>query len=130
MGCEISTGGDIYSFGVILLEMLTGKHPTDDMFTNGLTLHNFVESGLSKDMSEIIDSSLLPHNKVEEASHDKYIENQEPAETQSCITQLAKLGIKCSVESPKDRPCIKDVCSQIISIKEAMPVLLSCDSVG
>lgn len=114
MGCEISTAGDIYSFGVILLEMLTGKHPTDDMFTNGLTLHNFVESRLSKDMCEIIDSSLLPH--------DNTIENQE---TQSCITQLAKIGLKCSVESPKDRPFIKDVCSQIISIKEALPVLLN-----
>jgi len=32
MGCQVSAGGDVYGFGVILLELLTAKRPTDDMF--------------------------------------------------------------------------------------------------
>ncbi|KAL7182433.1 hypothetical protein ACSBR1_041187 [Camellia fascicularis] len=33
MGDEVSTQGDMYSYGVLLLEMFTGKGPTSNMFT-------------------------------------------------------------------------------------------------
>ncbi|XP_028086205.1 probable LRR receptor-like serine/threonine-protein kinase At3g47570 [Camellia sinensis] len=44
MGDMTSTLGDVYSFGILLLEMFTGKKPTDDMFKNHLNLHNFVKN--------------------------------------------------------------------------------------
>ncbi|TVU03411.1 hypothetical protein EJB05_51049, partial [Eragrostis curvula] len=124
LGCEISTAGDIYSFGVILLEMLTGKHPTNEMFRNGLNLHKFVESALSLDICEILDTSLLLYNKVEEGKYYSSNENQAMFEMQSCIKQLAKLGLKCSADSPKDRPPIKDVYSKIITMKDKFSALL------
>ena len=40
MGSKVSVEGDIYSFGIILLEMITGKRPTDEMFKDGI---NFSE---------------------------------------------------------------------------------------
>ncbi|GAU49644.1 hypothetical protein TSUD_86110 [Trifolium subterraneum] len=40
MGSEVSTCGDMYSFGVLVMEMLTAKRPTD--FEDGQNLHNFV----------------------------------------------------------------------------------------
>ncbi|MCI05987.1 kinase-like protein, partial [Trifolium medium] len=39
MGSEISTYGDMYSFGVLMLEMLTGRRPTNEMFEDGQNLH-------------------------------------------------------------------------------------------
>eukprot|EP01018_Ginkgo_biloba_P035614 Gb_00730 [translate_table: standard] len=39
-GGRISSKGDVYSFGVLLLEMITQKRPTDEMFADGLTLTN------------------------------------------------------------------------------------------
>ena len=41
MGGQVSILGDIYSFGILLLEMFTGKRPTDDMFKDGLSIHQF-----------------------------------------------------------------------------------------
>ncbi|KAK2373544.1 putative LRR receptor serine/threonine-protein kinase [Trifolium repens] len=42
MGSEVSTCGDMYSFGILMLEMLTGRRPTDETLEDGQNLHNFV----------------------------------------------------------------------------------------
>ena len=39
---EVSTNGNIYSYGILLLEMFTGKRPTDNMFKDSLNLRDFV----------------------------------------------------------------------------------------
>ncbi|KAJ0103290.1 hypothetical protein Patl1_06569 [Pistacia atlantica] len=36
MGAIVSPEGDVYSYGILLLEMITGKRPTDEMFNEEL----------------------------------------------------------------------------------------------
>ena len=48
MGADASTMGDVYSYGILVLEMFTGRRPTDDMFKDGLNLHKFVKMALPK----------------------------------------------------------------------------------
>jgi serine/threonine protein kinase len=47
MGSEVSTYGDVYSYGILLSEMFTGKRPTDEIFKNSLSLHEFVKTALA-----------------------------------------------------------------------------------
>ncbi|CAN1168516.1 Probable LRR receptor-like serine/threonine-protein kinase At3g47570 [Linum perenne] len=60
MGNEVSIQGDIYSYGMLLLELFTGKRPTGETFTDGLSLHSVVKIALSKQHTfEVMDPILL-----------------------------------------------------------------------
>uniref|UniRef100_A0A8I6XBS4 non-specific serine/threonine protein kinase n=2 Tax=Hordeum vulgare subsp. vulgare TaxID=112509 RepID=A0A8I6XBS4_HORVV len=108
LGCKISVGGDVYSFGVLLLELLTGKRPTDDMFVDGLTLRIFSESMFPDLVAEMLD----PHMAHEE--HQGCVE----AWMQRYIVPLVALGLSCTVESPKDRPGMKDVPAKLSALRD------------
>ena len=108
MGCKISTGGDVYGFGVLLLEMLTAKRPTDKLFGNDLSLHKYVDLAFPDKINEILD----PHMQNE----DGVVCN---LRMQNYIIPLVEIGLMCSMESPKDRPVMQDVCAKIVAIQEA-----------
>ena len=59
MGGKVSTAGDVYSFGIFLMEMFLGKRPTNEMFKDDLNLHNFVKMALPKRLVQIVDPTLL-----------------------------------------------------------------------
>uniref|UniRef100_A0A803MCJ8 Protein kinase domain-containing protein n=1 Tax=Chenopodium quinoa TaxID=63459 RepID=A0A803MCJ8_CHEQI len=60
LGSMVSEEGDIYSYGIVLLEMMTAKTPTDRMFGGDLDLHKYAKSALLTDqLSKIIDPRLL-----------------------------------------------------------------------
>jgi serine/threonine protein kinase len=109
MGSEITTGGDVYSFGVLLLEMITGKRPTDDVFTDGLNLHKFTDSMFPGRLAEIVD----PHMACEESQPCTEVWMQR------YIAPLVALGLSCSMESQSDRPGMRDVCTKLSAIKES-----------
>ncbi|KAL6128712.1 hypothetical protein ACLB2K_072067 [Fragaria x ananassa] len=101
MGSEVSTYGDVYSFGILLLEMFTGKGPTDHMFSDGLNLHNYVKTALPKLVLEISESLLLQEgatNVTQAYKHNRLSVTAQKME--ECLTLILGIGIACSVESP------------------------------
>lgn len=52
-GASVSTLGDVYSLGILLLEIFTGRSPTDDMFQGNLDLHKFSYDALLERIWEI-----------------------------------------------------------------------------
>ena len=105
MSQDISTKGDVYSFGVVLLEMMTGCRPTDEKFSNGTSLHEFVDRAFPKNINEVVDPSILQ----DDINATEFLHN--------CIIPLVKIGLSCSMTSPKERPGMDKVSTEIVAIK-------------
>ncbi|KAM5555358.1 hypothetical protein ABKV19_023322 [Rosa sericea] len=118
MGSEVSTYGDVYSFGILLFEMFTGKRPTDHMFSDSLNLHNYVKTALPELVLEISESLVLQEgttNVAEAHRHSRLSVRAQKIE--ECLTLILGIGIACSVESPTNRKDISDVASELQSIR-------------
>ncbi|VAI77708.1 unnamed protein product [Triticum turgidum subsp. durum] len=124
-GSKISTEGDIYSFGVIVLEMLTGKRPTDEMFKDGLSLYNFVEKSFPEKIGEILDPRIIPYYADQDGEAGRAVdqENHHQMAGMSCIIKLVKIGLMCAAETPKYRPSMQDVYVEVTAIKDAFSAL-------
>ncbi|KAK2635625.1 hypothetical protein Ddye_030417 [Dipteronia dyeriana] len=68
LGSEFSIHGDVYSNGILLLEMMTRKKPTDVMFEGDLNLHNFARTALPDRVMEIVDPILI-NEEVTASNH-------------------------------------------------------------
>ena len=55
---KVSIYGDVYSYGILLLEMFTGKRPTDSIYQDNLNLHDFVKAALPEHIVDIVDPFL------------------------------------------------------------------------
>ncbi|GAU15752.1 hypothetical protein TSUD_235680 [Trifolium subterraneum] len=117
MGSEVSTWGDMYSFGILVLEMLTGRRPTDEVFEDGQNLHNFVAISFPDNLMKILDPHLVSTD-VEVAIQYGNRENLIPS-IEECLVSLFRIGIICSKESPKERMNIADVTGELSKIKKA-----------
>ncbi|KAL9419104.1 hypothetical protein AB3S75_036954 [Citrus x aurantiifolia] len=56
---EVSTIGDVYSYGILLLELMIREKPSDIMFEGDMNLHKFAKMALSNHVKDIVDSILL-----------------------------------------------------------------------
>uniref|UniRef100_A0A0E0E387 Receptor kinase-like protein Xa21 n=1 Tax=Oryza meridionalis TaxID=40149 RepID=A0A0E0E387_9ORYZ len=108
MSKEISTKADVYSFGVILLEMITGISPMDEIFSDGTSLRELVAGEFAKNSYNLIDPTMLQ----DEIDATEIMMN--------CVVPLVRTGLSCSVTSPKDRCEIGHVCSEILRIRHEL----------
>nr|XP_027080743.1 receptor kinase-like protein Xa21 [Coffea arabica] len=117
MGLAASTQGDVYSYGILLLEMTTGRRPTDDIFVGDLDLHNYVNGALHEQVSEIVDPLLLLEGD-ENRSMTPGGKNSNGGKEMECIIFLLKIGLKCSARLPNDRMHMNEVVRKLHLIKD------------
>ncbi|KAK3003517.1 hypothetical protein RJ639_018192 [Escallonia herrerae] len=94
MGSKVSVHGDVYCFGILLLEMFTKKRPTDDMFSGNMNLHNFAKTAFSEGLLGIADPTLLQEGEEGETSTGTSIAHTQPVvcreEIHDCMTSVCK----------------------------------------
>ncbi|GLT83948.1 hypothetical protein SLE2022_022100 [Rubroshorea leprosula] len=116
MSTKISKLGDVYSFGILLLEMITGKAPTDSMFKDNFTIHQLVKTRLPERVTDIIDPSLL--QEVQEAENSKARNMRKGVGVLESLLAMAEVGVACSMESPSERMEMKEVAAKLYAIRD------------
>ncbi|CAK8567678.1 unnamed protein product [Lathyrus sativus] len=130
LGGKASTSGDVYSFGILLLEMFIAKKPTDEMFKKGLNM-NVSEMG-EKQLLNIVDQRLINHyeystQNFSSDSHSggsgdiSYSDGSNTYWTQKaeeCLAAAMRIGLSCVAHHPKDRWTMREALSKLQGIKQ------------
>lgn len=125
MDGHVSRLGDIYSYGILLLEMFTSKRPTDNMFKDGLNIHKFVSAAFPVHVMDVVEPSLL----FEEENEDDGIEeamnkNLEPQtknkrKMEELLVAVMRIGLMCSKASPRERMPMNHVVNNLKAVKNS-----------
>ncbi|XP_044507257.1 probable LRR receptor-like serine/threonine-protein kinase At3g47570 [Mangifera indica] len=93
---KISRKGDMYSYGIMLMETFTKKKPTNEMFTEEMSLRRWVGESLCSTVMQVVDTNLLTKD-------DEHFLSKE-----ECVSSILSLAMECTRESPLDRIIIKE----------------------
>ncbi|PHT61769.1 hypothetical protein T459_34373 [Capsicum annuum] len=108
-GAKVSMLGDMYSFGILILEVFSGKRSTDTMSQESFSLHHFVTRALPKGVMELLDRRALDCEMTGKATNEKECWANLNKQQVECLISVFEIGVACSAESPRDRLTMRQV---------------------
>ncbi|KAH7691137.1 Non-specific serine/threonine protein kinase protein [Dioscorea alata] len=115
-GGRASTRGDVYSYGVMLLELITGKRPTNEVFQQGLSLEKWVRMAFPRRIMEVIDPKLVATYEL--TTNGGLMISSEKQE--GCMISMVGVGLACATDTPETRIGMRDVIHQLNAIKDTL----------
>ncbi|KAH0684562.1 hypothetical protein KY289_022314 [Solanum tuberosum] len=104
----VSASGDVYSYGIMLMEVLAKRRPTDEeIFNENLGLREWIRRAFPNTMLEVVDANLFP--EIEQIT----------SKSEICIASMIELALHCTKETPESRITMKDVVKRLNKIKNA-----------
>ncbi|KAL4181682.1 hypothetical protein AMTRI_Chr12g272340 [Amborella trichopoda] len=108
LGRNASTEGDVYSFGILVLEMVTGRRPVDLTFQQGLTLQDWVKGHYPHNMDPIIERTVSIEDETLSS----------PRLRRLIAIELIELGLLCTQRTPKKRPTMMEIADELGRLKQ------------
>ncbi|XP_059075719.1 LRR receptor-like serine/threonine-protein kinase EFR isoform X1 [Cryptomeria japonica] len=108
LGGSISTKGDVYSYGILLLELLTRRRPTDTMFVEGINLPKWASIDFPNKIEEVVDNQLL-----------RDVNESNKAMVLTYLSQFMQVGLVCTRELPQQRPNMMEIVERLEKITSA-----------
>ena len=109
MGGGISVEGDVYSYGILLLEMFTAKRPTDPLFQGGQSILSYVAAAYPARVMSIADLALLQREE----------KNLDEEGLEEFLVSVFRVALRCTEESPRARVLTRDVIRELAVVRDA-----------
>ncbi|KAJ4850388.1 hypothetical protein Tsubulata_050239 [Turnera subulata] len=101
----VSTKIDVYSFGIMLMEIFTRRKPTDEMFDGGISLASWVKASLPSSTMTIVDSNMLNGD------------NRNSVNEKKCLISVMEMALQCAHELPEERLNMIEISARLRKIR-------------
>ncbi|RCV38937.1 hypothetical protein SETIT_8G182800v2 [Setaria italica] len=120
---KASQKSDVFSFGIMLLEVFTGKRPTDLMFVEGFSLRQWVSQAFPARLIDVVDRKLLQDEEIRHICFDHQTNTSLGSSSfistsNSILASVFELGLMCSSESVGQRMSMNEVATRLEDIEK------------
>ena len=114
-GAKVTPKLDVYSYGVLLLELLTGKQPVDPCFGDIMHVAEWVRTRVQENEGQMSESVLDPWllRSTNLADKDEML-------------RVQQIALLCTMDNPADRPTMKAIVEMLRKLPRSSEQV--CDS--